>query len=102
MNVSNIEELEQLAALLHEITPQVKEITHMLELMKELGLSAESVLIPPIADRFIERGDVAKILKVSPSTVSKLVQQGTLTPLYIAGSQNAKFRLSQVLEVPKP
>ena len=93
-------ELEKMAVLLREISPEVKNIIHMLELIKEVGLDKNSVVVPVATDRFIERGDVCKILKIGSVSLQTLIERGQLTPYYIADSSSMKFKLSEVTNLP--
>lgn len=98
MNI-DVAELEKLAAVLREISPLVKDVTRMLELMKELGMKGNSVVVPPVTERLLQRNDVIKILKVGSAAIATLIKNGQLTPLYIADSTSAKFRLSEVMKL---
>ena len=96
-----LEELREAATLLKEIEPQVDKFIRMLELLKEIGLDKQGVIIPPATERFVGRNEVCRILKVGGNTVQTLISNGQLTPLYVAGSNATKFRLSEVLNIPK-
>lgn len=90
----NLDELREAEQLMSKIAAHAEKILPALQLMKETGNT--NVVIPPIMDRLLERGQVTKILKVGSPTVTHLINAKKLTPLYIAGSNSAKFRLSEV------
>ena len=92
-------ELEKMAMLLREISPEVKNIIHMLELIKEVGLDKNSVVLPVAPDRFIERGEACKILKIGSATLQSHIDKGQLTPVYLAYSQSAKFSLNEIMQL---
>lgn len=96
----NLDELEKAATLLQEMNSNAKDIVHMLELMKELNLDANTPIIPVATDRLIGRGKAMKILNIGSTAFSTLVKNKQLTPLYIAGSSEMKFWLSEVMKVP--
>ncbi|MBR3499650.1 MAG: hypothetical protein IKO05_11820 [Selenomonadaceae bacterium] len=95
MNI-NLDELREAARLLREMAADAEKILPVLQYAEK----NQGVTVPTATDRFIERGDVCKILKIGTSTVSTLIKQGHLTPLYIADSSTMKFRLSEVERVP--
>lgn len=90
----DIETLERAVALARELERLSDKLTPFLELV------ASAQDFSP-CDRFVGRGEVRKILRVGNSTIAMLISMGLLTPLYVAGSNEAKFRLSEVLGIPK-
>lgn len=96
MKTIDIESLERAVALARELERLSDKLTPFLELLKTVGAQD----FPP-TDRFIGRGEVRKLLRVGCSTVAKLISAGQLTPLYVKGSSEAKFRLSEVLKIPR-
>lgn len=100
--VELVEKLKESLVLLRDMSGYVKNLVHLLEVMKELGLDWQKVLIPPINDRYISRNEARKILKCGSGTITKLIEQKRLTPYYLPNSNSAKFRLSEVMRAPQP
>lgn len=94
MKTIDIETLERAVALARELERLSEKLTPFLEQIK-------AVDVPNSTERFVGRGEVRKILRVGNSTIAMLISMGLLTPLYVAGSNEAKFRLSEVLGIPK-
>lgn len=94
MKTIDIETLERTVALARELERLSEKLTPFLELIKVAA-------VPSSTERFVGRGEVRKILRVGNSTVAKLISTGLLTPLYVTGSNEAKFRLSEVLRIPR-
>lgn len=94
MKTIDIETLERAVALARELERLSEKLTPFLELIK-------AAAVPNSTERFVGRGEVRKILRVGNSTIAMLISMGLLTPLYVAGSNEAKFRLSEVLGIPK-
>ena len=92
MKTIDIEALEQAVTVARELERLSDKLTPFLELIKAVAVPTE---------RFVGRGEVRKILRVGNSTVAKLISAGQLTPLYVTGSNEAKFRLSEVLRIPR-
>ena len=99
MTFNSVEELERAAAVMREMAPFVKEQIRWLELKKEVG---KVEMVKPIEEPFLTRKRVREVLRVGNATIDKLIANGELTPLYVAGSNSMKFAREQVLEVPKP
>ena len=95
MNI-NIDELREAVELMRELERIAEKVNPMFQAIEKNG----GVVVPVATDRFITRGEVCKILKIGSATLSTLIREGDLTPLYIAGSSQAKFRLSEVENIP--
>ena len=94
----DLDKLRECVELARELERIAEKVTPMLQLIKELG-NNKRVLIPPATDRFISRCEVAKLLKCGGTTIATLIEQGKITPLYLADSTAAKFRLSEVQNI---
>ena len=88
---SVIRSLQRIQCLLRE-SP---EVLQFLELLKETG--AERIVIPVTADKLIEAGQAAEVLKVSKTRVGEYCRSGLLSAYYTPGSSNRKFWLRDVL-----
>ena len=97
MNTLDLDALEKFTRKAQELQAIAEQLRPFLELIKTLD--GKDFTIP--TDRFIGRGEVRKILHVGAGTIKNLIAAGSLTPLYIAGSNEMKFRLSEVLRVPQ-
>lgn len=97
MKTLNLEELKEFVAAAQELERIADKLMPFLELVKELG----NGFVPTPTDRYIRRGEVRKILHIGWQTINHLIKAGYLQPFYIAGSCEMKFRLSDVLKVPK-
>lgn len=97
MKTLNLEELKEFVAAAQELERIADKLMPFLELVKVLG----NGFVPTPTDRFIGRGEVRKILYIGWKTINHLIKEGKLTPLYIAGSCEMKFRLSEVLKIPQ-
>ena len=95
MNI-NLDELREAVELMRELERIAEKVNPMLQAIEKNG----GVVVPVAVERFIARGEVCKILNIGTKALSTLIENGDLTPLYIAGSSQAKFRLSQVVNVP--
>lgn len=98
MGTIDLNELREFVELARELERIADKVTPMLQLMKELG-DDRRALIPPATDRFIGRKEVCKLLKCGTGAVSTLITRGQLTPLRVADSTAAKFRLSEVMKI---
>lgn len=88
-----INKLSEAVELGRELERIADKVTPMLQLINKLGPNA---LLPQMPDRLIGRGEVRDALKVGNTALQTLIRDGKLTPLYIAGSNSAKFRMSEV------
>lgn len=93
----NLDELRETVSLMRELERIADKVLPMLELLNAAG--EKNIIVPPVTDRLVERGTVAKILKLGSVGINHLIQSGQLTPLYIANSNNMKFLLSEVEQI---
>lgn len=92
----NLDELREAAKLFNEIANAAEKIAPVLQSIER----NKGVVVPVATDRFIERGDVCKILKIGSVSLQTLIERGQLTPYYIADSSSMKFKLSEVTNLP--
>ena len=92
----NLEQLREAAKLFSEIATAAEKIQPVLQSIEK----NKGVVVPVMTDRFIERGDVCKILKIGSASLQTLIERGQLTPYYIADSSSMKFKLSEVTTLP--
>lgn len=83
--------LQRIQYLLHE-SP---EVLQFLTLLKETG--ADQLVSPVRADKLIEAGQAAEVLKVSRNRIGAYCRAGLLPAYYTPGSNNRKFWLRDVL-----
>lgn len=92
----NLDELREAVKLMRELERIAEKIAPMLQAIeKNSGL-----VVPVSTERFITRGEVCEILNIGSKALYALIKNGDLTPLYIANSSQAKFRLSEVESIP--
>ena len=93
MNALDLDKLERAVKLARELERIAEKVTPMLQLLDKLG---GDVVIQKATDRLVGRSNVREILNVGNGVIYGLIRRGDLTPLYVAGSKAAKFRLSEV------
>ncbi len=89
--IENINELRELTSLLSP------ELIRFLELSQNKDVS----FIPVQGDKLITQSEVAKMLKVTTTTVSHYAKSGLLKPVYTPESSIRKYWLSEVKALPK-
>lgn len=95
----NLDELREAEALLGKMAQHAEKISPVLAMLREQG---DKALLTQPLDRFVQCGEVRKMLKISTSNINKLIRDGKLTPVLIANSSNRKFRLSEVERLMSP
>lgn len=88
--IDNIEELRELSKLM---TP---ELIRYMELAKETG-----PVIPIKAEKYIFLGEAAEILGTNKTVICRYVRDKLLKAYRLPDSSKRKFRLSEVLALPK-
>ena len=89
--------------LVHQMTGEqlINTIRLMVESSIEKKLDPIMNVMKKLSNATIERKEAAKMLGVSPMTISNYVTCGKLNPIFIEGSSHMKYNLSEVLALMK-
>lgn len=99
LDIDALEGIVKQGMALRKLLKESPELMEFLKLVKDTG--KDLAVVPARADPYIEVGAAAKVLGTTKNRLYELVKQGYLSPYYLPGGQQMKFRLSEVEALPE-